>query len=364
MADQKQKPEGASRQALSLRALLRSQSADPLLDRLTELAREAVESGDSYAIATFALAAIEAGKLDLARPAIERLRTMPQDAQGAAFWHHAVNTPFHGWGRAAQIETTALVVEALCKWRKKSGEDGALRELTDRGVLFLMRAKDRDGIWLSTQTTVRVLESILEAMPPVEPRAWTALVHVNGRLAGSIPIPAGSEQRGPLTLDVSPYSNPGVRNEVRVSGSPEGSATPVQFTADWYEPWNGPRKTKEFGFAVQYEKTEAAAGERIRCDVTVTRTAFQGYGMMIAEVGLPPGAEVDRGTLIRAGVDSAEVWPDRVIFYVWPNKPETKFSFWIRPRYPVEARTASSVLYDYYNPDARATLPPDTFRIQ
>jgi hypothetical protein len=42
--------------------------------------------------------------------------------------------------------------------------------------------------------------------------------------------------------------------------------------------------------------------------------------MLIAEVGLPPGADVDRGTLAslvedgNSGVDSFEVAPDRVSF--------------------------------------------------
>jgi hypothetical protein len=80
--------------------------------------------------------------------------------------------------------------------------------------------------------------------------------------------------------------------------------------------------------------------------------------MVIAEVGLPPGAEVDRGTLDEAAVDSYEVAPDHVTFYVWPQANDTKFAFTFRPRYAIRAVSAPSVLYDYYNPDARVVLPP------
>ncbi len=49
--------------------------------------------------------------------------------------------------------------------------------------------------------------------------------------------------------------------------------------------------------SVQFDKLNAAPGEPIRCSVSAERAGFRGYGMMLAEIGLPPGAEVDRATL-------------------------------------------------------------------
>ena len=69
----------------------------------------------------------------------------------------------------------------------------------------------------------------------------------------------------------------------------------------------------------------AAVDEPVTGDVLVSRSSCRGYSMVIAEVGLPPGAEVDRGTLANivddssSGVDSFEVAPDHVTFYVWPR---------------------------------------------
>lgn len=89
--------------------------------------------------------------------------------------------------------------------------------------------------------------------------------------------------------------------------------------------------------------------------------------MMIATVGLPPGAEVDRGVLEsligdrKSGVDSYEVEPDHVTFYVWPRAADVKFRFVFRPRYAMKARGTQSVLYDYYNPDERVVLEPAKF---
>ena len=72
--------------------------------------------------------------------------------------------------------------------------------------------------------------------------------------------------------------------------------------------------------------------------------------MMLAETGLPPGAEVDRGSLEKALHDSAweinqyDILPDRVVVYLWPRAGGSKFSFTFKPRCGLRARTPSSVL--------------------
>jgi A-macroglobulin receptor binding domain len=118
---------------------------------------------------------------------------------------------------------------------------------------------------------------------------------------------------------------------------------------------------------VAYSTLSAAIDDRIECHVTVSRETFRGFGMLIAEVGLPPGAEVDRGILQalvdgwKNGVDAYEVAPDHVTFYVWPQAAGVDFRFAFRPRYAMKARAAQSVLYDFYNPDDRVTIRPVQF---
>ena len=88
--------------------------------------------------------------------------------------------------------------------------------------------------------------------------------------------------------------------------------------------------------------------------------------MMIAEIGLPPGVEVDRQSLEDAkqnGVDGYEVQPDRVVFYR-PSAGGSKFQFVFRTRFGINAMSAPSVLYDYYNPEANAAVLPIRFNVQ
>ena len=92
--------------------------------------------------------------------------------------------------------------------------------------------------------------------------------------------------------------------------------------------------------------------------------------MLLAEIGLPPGAEVDRSSLEQAmkasvwEINEYDVLPDRLIVYLWPHAGGTKFSFNFKPRFGLKALTAPSILYDYYNPEAHAIVEPTQFTVQ
>ena len=119
--------------------------------------------------------------------------------------------------------------------------------------------------------------------------------------------------------------------------------------------------------AVHFDKVSAKSGEDITCNVEAERIGFRGYGMMLAEIGLPPGAEVDRATLEKAMTDSGweinqyDILPDRVVLYLRPRAGGVKFSFGFKFRYGMKALSSSSILYDYYNPEARAEVEPVKF---
>jgi hypothetical protein len=59
-----------------------------------------------------------------------------------------------------------------------------------------------------------------------------------------------------------------------------------------------------------------------------------------------------------------DILPDRVIFYLWPKAGGIQFNFKFRPRFAMTAKTSPSLLYDYYNPEARVVVPPTLFKIK
>jgi hypothetical protein len=152
----------------------------------------------------------------------------------------------------------------------------------------------------------------------------------------------------------------------------------VQLIASYYVPWSksnaaGPEsvqrgETRALRLKVEYDHLDVAIGEIVTCQVEAERIGSRGYGMMLGEIGLPPGAVVDRKSLDdaqRAGeIQSYDILPDRIVTYLWPVAGGARFSFRFAPRYRIGALTSPSRLYDYYNPDASATLAPVRFVVR
>jgi hypothetical protein len=154
----------------------------------------------------------------------------------------------------------------------------------------------------------------------------------------------------------------------------------VQVVATYYLPWSESAATQDANWRAngasglrlltKFDKTESNVSDEINCHVEAERIGLRGYGMMLAEIGLPPGADVDRASLDSAmkgsdwGISQYDILPDRVIVYLWPRAGGTKFDFKFRPRFGLRAQTAASVVYDYYNPEARAIVTPVRFVVK
>jgi hypothetical protein len=357
---------------------------------LDYLAKRIEEIDEPYLIASYALAAMDAGEKKGAEKAVAKLRTLAREEAGTSYWNLESNSPFYGWGLAGRIETTALAVNALKRAgvaeMGKAGEREKAEPLTNRGLLFLLRNKDCYGVWLSTQATINVLDTLISlnyGEVAMSGATGGAEIVVNGKGVSSVAMPPGGQLSNPITVDISSFLSRG-NNRVEIRRSGAAARASAQVVETHYEPWGqgaaGRRKdirlrnSSALRLAVNYDKLEAKIGEEIVCNVTAERVGHygygQGFGMMLAEIGLPPGADVDRESLERAAQESGwslnhyDVLPDRVIAYLWPQAGGLKFSFKFKPRYGVKAQTAPSTLYDYYNPEARVAIAPSRFVVK
>jgi hypothetical protein len=144
----------------------------------------------------------------------------------------------------------------------------------------------------------------------------------------------------------------------------------VRLTSTHWTPWvDSVEDSRSLRLSVGFDHTDSKPGEAIHCRVEAERVGFRGYGMMIAEVGLPPGSEVDRNSLEelvddwKLGINHYEILPDRVVFYLWPAAGGVKFKFAFAPRIAMRAQSRSGVLYDYYNPAERVEVRPARFTV-
>jgi hypothetical protein len=339
----------------------------PALKRAFDyLALRAAEIDEPYLLASYALAALEVKDTTTARKIIEKLRSLAHNEGSTAYWALETNTPFYGWGLAGRVETTALVVQALSAF-----EDD--QKLINRGLVFLLKQKDRYGVWYSTQATINVLDAmmaLLSTNKAAGERESIAEVVVNGRTVQTVTIPPSRELTHPLTVNLSKFLSAG-KNRVEIKRPSGGPFASVQAVANYYVPWSNAAEAQgDLRLLAMFDKTQSNTTDEITCHVEAERVGFRGYGMMLAEIGLPPGADVDRSSLETALTSSGwsltryDVLPDRVVVYIWPRAGGVKFDFKFRPRFGLTAKTAASVIYDYYNPESRSVVQPATFKIK
>ena len=299
---------------------------------------------------------------------------------GGAHWSPQSYSPFYGWGRAGELETTALVLAAL---RQDSGARSAAETtLANDALFFLLGSEDRFGVWYSGQATVRVLQALLPAAVEQMKASATGQefrlsingVSLTGDDAQALRVdPKLSD--APRSLDLTRWLKPG-HNELAFASTNDASLASAEATASYYIPWQGvaaPSKTQTgsdagLDFSYSCAADGARTGSPVECNVAARRFGSQSYGMLLAEVGLPPGADVDRASLARLLDDGTisryEMQPDRIVFYLWSWRAEgSRFSFRFTPRYAIRAKAAPATLSDYYNPDLKVVLPPQTFLV-
>jgi len=325
------------------------------------------------------------GDKDAFTTSVARLRKLEHREGDSSYWSLETNTPFYGWGLAGRVETTALVLQSLAKVDNSDSTD----PLLSRGLLFLIRNQDRYGIWYSTQATINVLDAMArltfnKGIDSNKPRSISnkgskADILVDGTQALTIDLPAANTLSGPVDVDLSKFLAVG-KHLIEIHRAADSTRASAQLVTDYYVPWKHPsvdtnlhqepRASESLRLTVHFDKQTAKVGESIQCRVDAERIGFRGYGMLLGEIGLPPGADVDRASLEAAmkasgwDINQYDILPDRLIVYIWAHAGGTKFTFAFKPRFGLKAYSAPSVLYDYYNPEAHAVIEPAQFSIQ
>jgi hypothetical protein len=352
----------------------------PLAKAFDYLEAQASGIDEPYLIASYSLSSSIVGATPRVEKANARLRALAHAEGPRTYWSLETNTPFYGWGLAGQVETTALVVQALA--RQLNDSDQEKRTLQSRGLLFLLHNQDRYGVWYSTQATINVLDAMLSLMSLKRSDKQTVgassiSVMVNGRPAGEVPLPTDTRMVAPLTVDLSSFVKNG-SNQVEFRRNGGGLPVSLQVVNTYYVPWNDKAASgrirsgdaESLKLETDFDKLESRVTGEITCHVKAERIGYRGYGMLLAEIGLPPGADVDRESLEKAKIGSNwtinqyDVLPDRVVVYLWPKAGGSEFTFKFRPRLAMIAKSASSSVYDYYNPEAKAVVAPSTFVVK
>ena len=160
-------------------------------------------------------------------------------------------------------------------------------------------------------------------------------------------------------------------NVIRIDTQGEAAAL-YQLVGRYYLPWEGVEQPagEPLSIEVLYDRTRLEVDDIVNAAVTVSNNTSEAMGMVVVNLGVPPGFDVvsadlsryvDQGTFARFDVTGRQV-----IVYLQnlDAAEEVKFVYGMRARFPIRAQTPESRVYVYYEPDQQAVAEPVEIEVE
>ncbi|MBN1771344.1 MAG: hypothetical protein JXB32_08795 [Deltaproteobacteria bacterium] len=295
--------------------------------------------------------------------AADLLETLADEAHlegGAASWGDEGGDGglTYSSGSSHVLETTALVVDAFFRAR-------VYLPLAQQGLTFLVRNKDSFGNWQTTQATVYALRAMLRSAESAGDAADATIdVLHNGNPVESLRVtPADYDLF--RQIDLKELVVEGGANVVELVMTGSGSLM-YQTVGTYWMPWDGvpTEATGPLSIAVAYDRAHLAVDDRVTATVTLTNNTTGDLMMVIADLGVPPGFDLDTedlDALVAAGTFRRyEPTGRQVILYfdqLVPGPPVV-LSYDLIARNPMRGEAPASTAYLYYDPAVRNVARP------
>ncbi len=324
---------------------------------LTYLEENLEQISDPYTLALAANAfavvdpkAASTGKL------IDRLVAEATVDGEKVYWGGAGETPTHGTGASADIETTGLAVQALIK-------HGRNLDVISKAVTYLSGNKDSFGTWHTTQATIQAMRAMIMAEKDATRMTEAKIpVVINGKTVKTLEVTKDNSDVMQL-VDLKAFTRRG-DNEVKLGFQGQGGLM-YQIVGRYYEPFaEMPQPNEPLSIDVAYDRTELAANDIVTLTATVATNRPGIAKMVMVDLGIPPGFSVlpqKLQTLVDLGqIEKFSITGRQIIIYlreVVENSP-VKIKVQMLAKYPIKAKTPKSVTYEYYNPKIRSESAP------
>ena len=288
---------------------------------------------------------------------LEALVGMAKTDAESMWWASEISGVTNSTGKSADLEATGMAVLALMR-------SGLYGEEVTAVLNYLVSTKDPNGTWYSTNATILALRALTMAQKGATGRTdGEVTITVNGqRVTGFALTPKDADVV--RFVDCTQAAKVG-KNEVELSFAGEGSAL-YQVVGSCYMPWKAiDRPLREpLTIEVEYDKTSLAKDDTVTANVTVKNNTPATTSMIVVDLGIPPGFTVDGGEFAELvgskKIDRYSLTGRQVIIYLEKMTPnqEIRFSYPLKARFPLKAKTPQSTVYEYYNPDNRAEAEP------
>jgi len=107
----------------------------------------------------------------------------------------------------------------------------------------------------------------------------------------------------------------------------------------------------------------------VTANVTIENNTPGRMGMVLVDLGIPPGFEVQAGDLAELVgskvIQKYTLTGRQIIVYLEELKPgqQVALQYRLKAKFPIKAKTPDSTAYEYYNPDHRGIAKPIELRV-
>jgi len=335
---------------------------------------QVTEVKDGYVLALVANALVAWDPKDgFTQKALDDLVSQAVEDDGAVYWQSGVESFMGAKSEMGSIETTAMAAYALLK-------GDAHPDVANKALTYLVRNKDSFGTWSTTQATILSLKALIESAKAGEPTEnVTVRVSLNGEQADLIQIT-------PENFDVVQlvtFTDKAVKgdNSVRIEVEGKGNLM-YQITSRYYIPWElvPPEEREAMTIDVRYDRTDLQVDDTVRVDVTAKLNIEGMAKMVVLDLGIPPGFEVqaeDLSARVQQDLQKSEDYPGatvkrfdltgrQIIVYLenLSYGEPISFHYGLRAKYPLRVKTPASTAYDYYNPEQVGVAQPEVVAVE
>ncbi|MCK4252435.1 hypothetical protein KAX97_13380, partial [candidate division WOR-3 bacterium] len=291
---------------------------------------------------------------------LKKLISMAKEKDDAIYWESDIPSVTFSRGNGANIEATGLAAYALIK-------SGKYSDVVSKVLTHLIRSKDARGMWYTTQGTVIALRSLVEALGGVaEDIDAQVAVMMNGKKIKDLRI---DKDNADLMhqIDLTDYLSKDNTVEISVKG--EGNFM-YEITSAYYVPWKVlPRPAMpSFAIDVDYDRTKLSINDIVSVDVSIKLNRPGTAQMVMVDLGIPPGFEVQTPTLdelVGKKIQKYTITPRQLIIYLdeVSSKKPVQLSYSIKAKYPIKAKVRSSRVYEYYNTSDEGVEQPIEMKV-
>lgn len=288
---------------------------------------------------------------------IKRLIDKRIEEKDVVYWSSGIPTFTYAKGKGADIEATALATYALIKYNRYPN-------ILNKAINYLVKSKYPGSTWGSTQATFLALKCLLASLKgSTENVDATVRVLINGKSKETIRLYEDNADIMYL-IDLTKETKEG-KNEVTVSI--EGKGNPMyEIASRYYIPWKlvMPEKKKDIlSIDVDYDKTTLTQDDIVTCSVKIKNNILESANMVIVDLGIPPGFSVETGDLqklVGKKIEKYSLTARQIILYIEriDFKHPIELSYRIKAKFPIKAKTPTSKVYKYYEPEVETIAEP------